>query len=92
MKTRIASFLALAAVAACGGKEARAPVGSDDGRPMQVAKKPPLSPEGPVVGHLVASVGERTLGPFFTNNVVSSERAICVMWSTFNEWMIAECL
>ena len=49
-------------LAACGRKEALAPVGTDDDR-VPIARKT-AAPKDPVDGYLVASVGERTLGPF----------------------------
>jgi hypothetical protein len=51
---------------------------------VQVPKKA-LSPEGPVVGHLVASVGERALGPFFTRRGSGDAAAGMVAWVTVAE-------
>ena len=51
-------------IGACGKKEARAPVGTDDGR-AALAKRKAAAVTNPVSGYMVASVGERTLGPFF---------------------------
>ncbi|MBN9160986.1 MAG: hypothetical protein BGO98_35590 [Myxococcales bacterium 68-20] len=71
------------AVAACGGKEALSPVGTDDGRRAAVARKAKVEP--PVAGHMVASVGERTLGPFFARRESGLAAAGLVAWVTVAE-------
>lgn len=59
-RAALACGLALAlALGGCGKKEARAPVGVDDARPRVIKKKPKET----LTGHVLTSVGERTIGP-----------------------------
>jgi hypothetical protein len=71
-------------LAACGGKDARTPVGIDDERSVAVARKGPAV-ENPVAGYMVASVGERTLGPFFARRGAGPTAAGLVAWVTVAE-------
>ena len=57
--------LLVAAVVACGSKPVKAPVGTDD--PNAAARKPNLASQA-VVGHLLGSIGERTIGPFMARS------------------------
>ncbi len=75
--------LALIASAACGGKGARAPVGTDD--TPKPAAAPRSAPENPVAGYMVASVGDRTLGPFFARHGSGEGSAGLVAWVTVAE-------
>lgn len=84
MTRSLRATLALSlAVAACGGKEAQSPVGTDEGRRAAVARKAKV--EAPVTGHMVASVGERTLGPFFARRASGLAAAGLVAWVTVAE-------
>lgn len=77
--------LALALVlAACGGKGAQSPVGTDDERRAAVARRG-AGPEPPVSGYMVASVGERTLGPFLARRGSGGDAAGLVAWVTVAE-------
>ncbi len=67
-------------LAACGGKDARAPVGIDDDRPPIVRKAPGV--DNPLAGYLVASVGERTLGPFLARRGSGLAASGLVAWVT----------
>jgi hypothetical protein len=69
-------------LAACGGKEALSPVGLDSNTSPQTPTK---ATENPVAGHLVASVGERTLGPFFARRGNGIGAAGLVAWVTVAE-------
>lgn len=71
-------------MAACGRKEALTPVGTDDGRSASIVRKKP-GVENPVSGHLVASVGERTLGPFFARRGSGLAASGLVAWVTVAE-------
>ncbi|HVJ93619.1 MAG TPA: hypothetical protein VM580_27645 [Labilithrix sp.] len=77
------SLAALTTLAACGGKEARAPVGTDDDRVRTPVRK--NRPEPPVSGHLVAAVGERSLGPFFARRGSGLGAGGLVAWVTVAE-------
>ena len=84
MTRSLRATLALSlAVAACGGKGAEAPVGTDEGRRAAVARKAKV--EAPLTGHMVASVGERTLGPFFARRASGLAAAGLVAWVTVAE-------
>ncbi|MBX3218129.1 MAG: hypothetical protein KF850_39345 [Labilithrix sp.] len=77
--------LALALVlAACGGKGAESPVGIDDDRRAAVARRA-AGAEPPVSGYMVASVGERTLGPFLARRDSGPAAAGLVAWVTVAE-------
>ena len=71
-------------LAACGGKEARAPVGTDDDRRPPIVRKNPAA-ENPVSGYLVASVRERTLGPFLARRGSGLAASALVAWVTAAE-------
>ncbi|MDF2694231.1 MAG: hypothetical protein K0S65_2614, partial [Labilithrix sp.] len=71
------------AVAACGGKDARAPVGIDDERSAAIGRRAAV--ETPVTGYMVASVGERTLGPFLARRGTGATAAGLVAWVTVAE-------
>jgi len=71
-------------LAACGGKEARAPVGTDDDRRPAIVRKSPAA-ENAVSGYLVASVGERTLGPFLARRGSGLAASALVAWVTVAE-------
>ena len=60
----VALLVAVVGVA-CGGTPAKAPVGTDD--PNAAARKPNLASQA-VVGHLLGSIGERTIGPFLARS------------------------
>ncbi|MBX3224518.1 MAG: hypothetical protein KF795_28650 [Labilithrix sp.] len=82
--TRARSALALAlALAACGGKDAQTPVGTDDARRAAIARRGAV--ELPVAGYMVASVGERTLGPFLARRGTGPAAAGLVAWVTVAE-------
>lgn len=76
--------LACAALTACGGGGASRPVGVDDAQNARLARKP-AGPEAPVAGWMFASVGERTLGPFFARRGAESNAAGLVAWVTVAE-------
>lgn len=59
----VAPVVPIALSLACGAKEVRPLVGTDDGR-QAVAERKARAVEMPVTGHLVASIGERAIGPF----------------------------
>ena len=81
----LASLAVPLMLAACGGKEARAPVGTDDGRSTASTVRKSAPVENPVAGHMVASVGERTLGPFFARRGSGLAAAGLVAWVTVAE-------
>jgi hypothetical protein len=72
-----------AMLTACGGKEARAPVGTDDRPNVPAVQKG--QGENPVAGYMVASVGERSLGPFFARRGSGPAAAGLVAWVTVAE-------
>lgn len=71
--------LAVVASMGCGAKS---PVGADD--PSRSILKKPTGPEPPVVGHMIASVTERTLGPFFARRPGTGSAALAA-WVTVAE-------
>lgn len=71
------------ASAACGGKDAKTPVGTDNRPSVSTAQKG--SVENVVQGHMVASVGERTLGPFLARRGTGIGAAGLVAWVTETE-------
>jgi hypothetical protein len=54
------------ALAACGGKTVKVPVGATDAT-AAAPRKPNLASQS-VVGHLLGAIGERTLGPFMARS------------------------
>jgi hypothetical protein len=70
----------LALLCACK-KEAKSPVGTDDGRAALAAKK--AATLVPVTGWIVANLGERTIGPFFARRADGS--AALAAWVTASE-------
>jgi hypothetical protein len=68
--------------AACGGGEAKAPVGSDEGRAEQ---RKASGREQAVTGYLFASVGERSIGPFFARRGTGPGAAGLAAWVTVAE-------
>ncbi|HVH48131.1 MAG TPA: hypothetical protein VM925_37615 [Labilithrix sp.] len=77
-----ASLLAVPlALAACGSKDVRAPVGTDSGRVAAAARKN-RAVENPVSGYMVASLGERTIGPFFARRGAGPAASGLVAWVT----------
>ncbi len=70
-------------VAACGSKDARAPVGTDD-RPIG-AHTQRTGSESSVSGWLVASVGERSLGPFLARRGSGPAAVGLVAWMSAAE-------
>ncbi|HEY8078271.1 MAG TPA: hypothetical protein VIF62_29285 [Labilithrix sp.] len=77
-RPRVAALLALAA---CGSKDPKTPVGTDDGRAALAARK--AAATAPVQGYLVASVGERTIGPYYARRADGS--AALAAWVTASE-------
>lgn len=80
---KVALLACVAALMACGGA-ARAPVGVDDGHRSPVIQKP-KPPDPPVSGHIVASVGQRTIGPFLARRGSGPDAAGLVAWVTAAE-------
>ncbi len=77
---RLAALAAL--LAACGSKTpSKAPVGTDDGRAILAARKAAAS--APVQGYMIASVGERAIGPYFARRADGS--AALAAWVTASE-------
>ena len=54
------------AIAACGGPAPKAPIGTTD-EADAAARKPNVASQA-VVGHLLGSIGERTIGPFMARS------------------------
>lgn len=82
--TRLAQVALLGScLAACGGKPALAPVGRDDDQSAAARRSAPAVTY--VSGHLVASVGERTIGPLFARRGAGADAAGLVAWITVAE-------
>lgn len=83
---KVALFASLAAsltaLPACKSTP-RTPVGVDDERRRPIVK--PKRPDPPVVGNLVASVGQRTIGPFLARRGEGEDAAGLVAWVTAAE-------
>ena len=75
----VAAALVLA-VGACGGKPAKAPSAADE---PEAARKPSSLASQAVVGHLLGSIGERTIGPFMARS--SDAKLGMVGWITAAE-------
>lgn len=80
------AWVALASLlfaAACGGGAPMSPVGIDGERSAAAARR--ALPPPPVSGHMVASVGERAIGPFFVRRGEGASAAGLVAWVTVAE-------
>lgn len=82
---RLALFLALgvsaSALPACKKKPALAPVGLDS-NPAAFENRKSRLPENPVTGHVVASVSDRSIGPFLARRGSGPTAAGMVAWVT----------
>ncbi len=83
MKSARFFALAVLVLCACGSKKPAETVGStDDALAALAARKAAAANAGHVTGHLVASVGERSLGPFLARRGAGPHAAGLVAWVT----------
>lgn len=84
MNARASTVVGLLALAACGHAPS-APVGTSDDARAALAARKAASVDVPASGHMVAFVGERSVGPFLARRGSGASAAGMVAWVTVAE-------